>query len=122
MNPHPDAGRLTAYLVGRLSWPELKEVETHLEGCAPCRSQVAALEGSADSFLHCLRGLSARPDDDSELARLVAGVHVFAQSTAGVEATEPGQVVAGHELRKELARGGLGVVYLAYHPILRDFR
>ena len=34
----------------------------------------------------------------------------------------PKQIVAGHELQRELARGGLGVVYLAYHPLLLDFR
>jgi serine/threonine protein kinase len=34
----------------------------------------------------------------------------------------PHELVAGLELRGELARGGLGVVYLAYHPYLRDFR
>src|SRR3954464_11862978 len=34
----------------------------------------------------------------------------------------PKPIVAGHELQRELARGGLGVVYLAYHPLLLDFR
>jgi tRNA A-37 threonylcarbamoyl transferase component Bud32 len=36
--------------------------------------------------------------------------------------SQPKAIVAGHELQRELARGGLGVVYLAYHPLLLDFR
>src|SRR5438046_1132897 len=34
----------------------------------------------------------------------------------------PKKMVAGHEVQRELARGGLGIVYLAYHPHLADFR
>jgi serine/threonine protein kinase len=34
----------------------------------------------------------------------------------------PPKIVAGHELRGELARGGLGVIYLAWHPLLNDLR
>ena len=37
-------------------------------------------------------------------------------------AADPPKMVAGHELRGELARGGLGVVYLAFHPVLNDLR
>ncbi len=32
------------------------------------------------------------------------------------------KTVAGHQLQRELARGGLGVIYLAYHPHFADFR
>ena len=32
------------------------------------------------------------------------------------------RTVAGHELLRELARGGLGVIYLARHFVLREFR
>ncbi len=32
------------------------------------------------------------------------------------------KTVAGHQLQRELARGGLGVIYLAFHPHLHDFR
>src|SRR5207247_1814681 len=34
----------------------------------------------------------------------------------------PLKMVAGHELLEELARGGLGIVYLARHPLLNDLR
>jgi serine/threonine protein kinase len=42
--------------------------------------------------------------------------------TVSYPGSPPKAIVAGHELQRELARGGLGVVYLAYHPLLLDFR
>src|ERR1019366_9837212 len=37
-------------------------------------------------------------------------------------ATATAKLIAGYELQRELARGGLGVVYLAYHPHLKHYR
>lgn len=37
-------------------------------------------------------------------------------------ATHAVSVVAGYQLQRELARGGLGVVYLAFHPHLKHYR
>jgi eukaryotic-like serine/threonine-protein kinase len=81
--PHPEADRLAAYLLGKLSWAELERMEVHLDGCAPCRSRVAALEGSADSFLSCLRRAATESADDPALDSLLAKARVFVQSTVG---------------------------------------
>src|SRR5580704_7084413 len=32
------------------------------------------------------------------------------------------KLVAGHEIVRELARSGMGVIYLARHPLLEDLR
>jgi serine/threonine protein kinase len=119
---HPDTERLTAYVLGKLSWTEVEQVEIHLGSCAGCRSQVGVLEGRDDSFVTCLRGVFAQPYDDPALEHLLAGAHALLPTTDQPGTVEEVPLVAGHELRGELARGGLGVVYLAYHPLLRDLR
>ena len=45
-----------------------------------------------------------------------------AAAAAGGVATATARLVAGYELQRELARGGLGVVFLAYHPRLKHYR
>jgi tRNA A-37 threonylcarbamoyl transferase component Bud32 len=48
---------------------------------------------------------------------------VAAAPVAAAPPTRPvGKLIAGLQVRDELARGGLGIVYLAYHPMLKDFR
>ena len=43
------------------------------------------------------------------------------QAATGVR-TASARMVAGYELQRELARGGLGTVFLAYHPNLKHYR
>ena len=42
--PHPDADKLTAYLVGKLSLAEMENLENHLGNCQDCRSRVEVLD------------------------------------------------------------------------------
>ena len=48
-----------------------------------------------------------------------AAVKVPAATSAAVSTAK---MVAGYELQRELARGGLGVVYLAFHPHMKHYR
>jgi serine/threonine protein kinase len=47
--------------------------------------------------------------------------HAVASPSGSVKAA-PAKTVAGHTIQRELSRGGLGVIYLAYHPHFADFR
>jgi serine/threonine protein kinase len=63
------------------------------------------------------RHLGTCPDCRAHVEALKGSTGSFSDGPT----VEP-EIVAGHELRGELARGGLGVVYLAFHPVLGDFR
>lgn len=120
LHPHPD--QLAAYSLGKLPWPEIEKVEAHLKHCDACRSQVAGLESNADSFVSCLRETSDVKANDTGLDHLLAAARSLSQPTASAAWPLPLPSVAGHELVRELARGGLGVVYLARHLLLHDLR
>jgi tRNA A-37 threonylcarbamoyl transferase component Bud32 len=116
--PHPEDERLAAYLLGNLSLEELEALESHVLGCASCRSRAGALEGRTDSFVDCLRGVGDEPADDAALKGLLERVRFISRPTTTFSEPAPLGTVAGHALLRELGRGGLGVVYLARHPDL----
>jgi serine/threonine protein kinase len=90
---HLSRDELSAYVLGRLPWEHLADVERHLAACDECECQVDSLNRSSDSFIALLRGL---------------------QVGDGLRPVP--KCVAGLEIIKELAHGGLGFVYLAHHP------
>jgi len=92
---HPDPAQLTAYVMGQLTLPERKNVTIHLESCPTCHARVAAIDTA-------VRSSQDDTVSDAPASRLPK--------------------IAGHELLRELARGGLGVVYLARHLQLKDLR
>jgi hypothetical protein len=90
---HLSRDELSAYVLGRLPWEHVADVESHLDACDECERQVASLDRSSDRFVGMLRGLPV-----------------------GVGLGQVPKSVAGLEIIEELAHGGLGVVYLAHHP------
>src|SRR5262249_10257008 len=88
--------------------------------CPKCRSVLPVPQPAPEKLTcpHCHASFRLT-------ARSAAGKSAPAERgelAAAAVKTAEGSKVAGHVLQRELARGGLGVIFLAYHPHLKAAR
>jgi serine/threonine protein kinase len=119
---HPNDPTLQAYGLGKLDDASAESVNKHLSSCSDCERRVA--EMSSDSFLGRLRGAQGGPamsaTDRSQFGgSLIGNGPAVAASPPAAETLPPG--LADHpdyEIKRELGRGGMGVVYLAHNRLM----
>ena len=112
--PHPSDAQLAGYGLGTLDDGRAATVHDHLVSCAACRRRVAATP--ADNFVGRLRA-AASPDGTPEPSKALSGFEPTSTPPAVDVPPELASLTQYTGLR-ELGRGGMGVVYLAWNALM----
>lgn len=120
---HPTRETLISFGLGKLDDASAASVSKHLEGCPDCSRHVA--EVSTDSFLDRVRDAKSPTAAAAMTDQSRTTGASFSQFVPQSAAPPPSHTLppglADHpdyQVKKELGRGGMGVVYLAHNTLM----